>query len=197
MRPTGVVILVIKDSCTRKILWQKFIFRKETLSDYRDGVEWLLENGFKIEGIVCDGLRGMFQEFSRYRVQICQFHQFSIVKRYLTQNPELESSIEPLKIVQLLCHTEKESFIDGGDHWHNRWTDFIRECYVEKKTGEKRYVHCRLRSAYLSLKRNMPYLWTWYDNIELGTPNTNNGLEGKFTDLKSKLRSHNGLSKKH
>jgi len=27
-------------------------------------------------------------------------------------------------------------------------------------------------------------------------PNTNNGLEGQFTDLKSKLRNHNGLSKK-
>ncbi len=30
-----------------------------------------------------------------------------------------------------------------------------------------------------------------------GIPNTNNGLEGKFTDLKSKLRNHNELSKEH
>ena len=190
-------VLVMRDSRTGKILWRKFIFRKETLSDYRDGVEWLLENDFKIDGIVCDGLRGMFQAFSCYRVQMCQFHQVSIVKRYLTQNTELEASIELLKIVRLLCRTDKESFIGMFDHWHNRWADFIRERYVEKKTGKKRYVHCRLRSAYLSLKRNMPYLWTWYDNIELGIPNTNNGLEGKFTDLKSKLRNHNGLSKKH
>lgn len=28
-------------------------------------------------------------------------------------------------------------------------------------------------------------------------PNTNNGLEGQFADLKSKLRNHNGLSKEH
>lgn len=40
----------------------------------------------------------------------------------------------------------------------------------------------------------MPYLWTWYDYIELGIPNTNNGLGGKFTDLKTKRRNHNGLS---
>ena len=58
-------------------------------------------------------------------------------------------------------------------------------------------VSSRLRSAYLSIKRNMPYLWTWYDNIDIGIPNTNNGLEGKFSDLKSKLRNHNGLSKEH
>ena len=43
----------------------------------------------------------------------------------------------------------------------------------------------------------MKYLWTWYDNIELGIPNTNNALEGVFTDLKTKLRNHNGLSENH
>lgn len=49
-------------------------------------------------------------------------------------------------------------------------------------------------SAYLSLKRNMPYSWTWYDHIEKGIPNTNNSLEGQFANLKTKLRNHNGLS---
>ena len=43
----------------------------------------------------------------------------------------------------------------------------------------------------------MPYLWTWYDNFDLKIPNTNNALEGKFSDLKNKLRNHNGLSKMH
>jgi hypothetical protein len=189
-------VLVMKDSRTGKILWRKFIFRKETLSDYREGLDWLLENNFRIYGIVCDGLRGMFQLFSGYRIQMCQFHQVRIVKRYLTQNPELEASIELLDIVRLLCHTDKESFTGLFDGWYNRWAEFIRERYVEKKTGKKRYVHSRLRSAYLSVKRNMPYLWTWYDHSEVGIPNTNNGLEGKFTDLKSKLRNHNGLSQK-
>ena len=190
-------VLIMKDSRTGKILWRKFIFRKETLSDYREGLEWLLANNFKIDGIVCDGLRGMFQMFSCYRVQMCQFHQVRIVKRYLTQNPELEASVELLGIVRLLCHTDKEGFTAMFNSWYNRWAEFIRERYVEKKTGKKRYVHCRLRSAYLSLKRNMPYLWTWYNHMEVGIPNTNNGLEGKFTDLKSKLRNHNGLSQKH
>ena len=194
-RNFGVVIM--KDSYTGKILWRKFIFRKETLADYKEGVEWLVENGFHIEGIVCDGLRGMFQLFSRYRVQMCQFHQVSIVKRYLTQNPELEASKELLQIIRLLCHTDKERFAGMFEDWYNKWSDFIRERYIERKTGKKRYVHCRLRSAYLSIKRNMLYLWTWYDNSDVKIPHTNNGLEGKITDLKSKLRNHNGLSKTH
>ena len=190
-------VVVMKDARTRKILWRKFIFRKETLSDYREGMDWLIGNGFQIEGIVCDGLRGIFQMFSRYRIQMCQFHQARIVKRYLTQNPELEASIELLNITKTLSSTDKESFVGMFDDWYNKWSGFIRERYIDKKTGKKRYVHCRLRSAYLSIKRNMIYLWTWYDNIEVGMPNTNNGLEGKFTDLKSKLRNHNGLSKAH
>jgi len=194
-RKFGVVVL--KDSRTGKILWRKFIFRKETLSDYQEGVAWLLSHGFKIEGIVCDGMRGMFQLFSSYRIQMCQYHQVSIVKRYLTQNPELEASIELLSIVKLLCCTDKESFVRMFEHWQDNWSEFLNERYRDKKTHKTRYVHSRLRSACFSLKRNMPYLWTWYDNIEIGIPNTNNGLEGKFTDLKSKLRNHNGLSKTH
>jgi len=43
-------VVVMKDSRSGKILWRKFIFRKETLSDYCEGGAWLLENGFKIEG---------------------------------------------------------------------------------------------------------------------------------------------------
>ncbi len=52
----------------------------------------------------------------------------------------------------------------------------------------------RLRSAYRSLKTNLPWLFTWYDNIELNIPNTTNAIEGNFADLKNKLRNHNGLS---
>lgn len=43
----------------------------------------------------------------------------------------------------------------------------------------------------------MIYLWTWYDNSEADIPNTNNGLEDKFADIKSKLRDHNGISNKY
>lgn len=190
-------VVVMKDSRTGKILWRKFIKKKETLSDYAEGVDWLVSKHFKIEGIVCDGLRGMFQQFGQYKVQMCQFHQIQIVKRYLTEEPELEASKELLSIVKTLCHTDKESFMGLFEQWTDKWSNFIKERSIDKKTGKSRYMHRRLRSAYLSIKRNMPYLWTWYDYNEIGIPNTNNALEGKFSDLKTKLRNHNGLSKEH
>ena len=59
------------------------------------------------------------------------------------------------------------------------------------------YMRPRLRSAYLSVKRNMPLLWTFYDHPETGLPNTNNALEGLFSDLKTKVRVHSGISREH
>jgi len=34
----------------------------------------------------------------------------------------------------------------------------------------------------------------YYDNIELNIPNTTNAIDGHFSNLKNKLRNHNGLS---
>jgi len=53
----------------------------------------------------------------------------------------------------------------------------------------------RIRSAYRSLKSNLPYLFTWYDNMDLKIPNTTNSLEGTFSNLKNKIRVHAGLKK--
>jgi hypothetical protein len=96
-RNFGVVVL--KDAHRKKILWRKFV-HYETVADYAESVEWLVANGFKINGIVCDGLRGMFSLLSNYNVQMCQYHQVNIVKRYLTSNSELEASKELLRVVK-------------------------------------------------------------------------------------------------
>ena len=56
------------------------------------------------------------------------------------------------------------------------------------------YTHKKLRSTYRSLKNNLSWLFTCYDNIELNIPNTTNAIDGHFADLKNKLRNHNGLS---
>jgi hypothetical protein len=57
-------------------------------------------------------------------------------------------------------------------------------CGIASNTAKSHFVHKKLRSAYHSIKRNMPWLWSFYDYPDLNIPNTNNGLEGQFTDLK-------------
>ena len=44
-RKFGVVTL--KDNKTKVVLWRKFV-KYETLADYKEGVDWLLSNGFTI-----------------------------------------------------------------------------------------------------------------------------------------------------
>ncbi len=127
---------------------------------------------------------------------MCQFHQIKIIQRYLTKKPDLQAGKELLELVKLLTQTDKESFLLSFACWHEKWDEFLRERSKDRLTGKTHYIHKRLRSAYLSLKHNMPYLWTWSDYIQIGIPNTNNVLEGKFADLKTKLRNHNGLSKR-
>lgn len=51
------------------------------------------------------------------------------------------------------------------------------------------------RSAYLSLKNNLPFLFTYQKCPELKIPNATNSLDGMFTQLKAKLSVHRGLRK--
>jgi len=91
------------------------------------------------------------------QAQVCQYHQLRIVQRYLTRRPELPASIELLSLANLLTNTDKESFVGSFEAWCERWNTFLKERTQDKRTDKSYYVHKRLRSAYLSLKRNMPY----------------------------------------
>ena len=190
-RNFGVVIM--KDHIRGDVLWYKFISHKETLSDYSEGVAYLESCGFNIQCIVSDGLKGLRQMFPSYRFQLCQFHQVMTVRIKLTLKPKLEASRELLDLTNMLCHTDKESFAGALDEWHTKWTGFLRERTMDVN-GKTHYVHKNTRSAFLSLKRNMPWLWTWYDNRDLDIPNTNNELEALNSNLKAKLNLHKGLS---
>ena len=190
-------VLLIVDAYRKRLLWRKFLDKKEIIADYLEGIEWLRENNFIIRGIVCDGLRGLAQSLSQYKVQYCQFHQVKTAVEYLTKNPQTEAGQELLKIAYLLCHTDKESFEGMLEMWHTKWDRWLKQRTLDRKTGKKVYTHRRVRSAYFSMKRNMKWLWTYYDYPDTPIPNTNNILEAINTDLKSKLRVHNGMSKRY
>ena len=49
---------------------------------------------------------------------MCQFHQMLIVRRHLTQDPEIEASRELLWLVNGITATDKESFIGVFDKWY-------------------------------------------------------------------------------
>lgn len=126
---------------------------------------------------------------------MCHFHQKQIIRRYLTNQPKLEASIELKGITRTLINTNEKEFTKQLNNWHSKWKDFLKEKTINSETNRWCYTHKRLRSAYRSLKTNLPYLFTYQKYPELNIPNTTNSLDGFFNTLKSKLNVHRGLNR--
>jgi len=131
--------------------------------------------------------------FPDKKVQLCQSHQQKTVRKYITKNPKTEAGKEHKEIVDMLTETDKESFEGMFLDWCEKWDAYLKERTTDPDTGESHYTHKNLRSAYLSIKRDLPLLFTWYDNIEIGISNTTNRIDGHFSYLKRMLRNHNGM----
>lgn len=187
-------VMLFKDAITKENLL-KYYVKTEANALYFKGIEELRSLGFIVQAIVCDGRKGLINSFDQIPVQMCQFHQVSIIRRYLTKRPKMQASIELKEVVDLMKKTDKESFIGALEDWYIKWRSFLNERSKNAETGKSQYTHKKLRSAYRSLKTNLPWLFTWYDHKDLNIPNTTNAIDGHFADLKNKLRNHNGLSR--
>jgi transposase-like protein len=186
-------VMLFKDAITGKNLL-KYYVKNETNKVYALGIDELIKKGFNIQAIVCDGRKGLLDLYPKIPTQMCQFHQVAIIRRYLTLNPKTEAGKELKAIVQWLKQTDKESFIGLLSEWETRWEVFLKERTINPLNQKTQYTHRRLRSAIRSLKNNLSYLFTWYDNMHIQIPNTTNAIDGHFANLKQKLRNHNGLS---
>ena len=187
-----LAVMVFKDSISGQILLKQYV-KTETNKLYLTGVEEIAKRGIKIQSVICDGRKGLLPLFTGIPVQMCNFHQVAIIRRYLTKKPKMQASKQLWELVLFLVKTDKESFEGALDAWHNKWSVFLNERKLDP-AGKNRYIHKKLRSAYRSLKTNLPWLFTWYDYLHLNIPNTTNAIDGHFADLKNKLRNHNGLS---
>ena len=189
-------VLVAMDARTGSILYRKYL-RHERIKDYQECVSTIESQGFVVKGMVIDGMRGLFKAFSSYQTQMCQYHQCAILRRYLTQNPRLEAGKELLILSKKLTTSTKSEFTTLFKEWEIKWNDFLNERSINSITGKSYYVHKKLRSARRSIKSNMPYLFVYQEDGSRCLPNTNNKLEGKFTDLKKNLNNHSGMSKEN
>ncbi len=186
-------VMLFKDAITGENLL-KYYVKYETNILYLQGIDDLKKRGYEIKAIVCDGRKGLIQIFKDIPVQMCQFHQSAIIRRYLTKKPKLIASQELMQLVDLMKSTDKESFQGGLIDWYEKWKQFLSERTTNPLNGKTHYTHKKLRSAYHSLNRNMAWLFTWYDYFDLKIPNTTNAIDGHFSDLKKKLRCHNGMN---
>lgn len=183
--------LVIRDWYKRQNIYFKRIVY-ETISDYVSAIDYLESQRYIIDGIIVDGRKGVFEALSaRFPIQMCQFHQKQIVRRYLTNKPQTEAGQSLKAIVRRLTKVDRYLFETILNVWEFIYGDFIKERTVNPETKHWCYTHKRLRSAYRSLRKNIPHLFT-YQKIK-NMPNTTNSLDGFFAHLKDAVSIHRGL----
>ena len=170
--------------------------KHETTQSYIDAVEAIVAAGYAIRGIIIDGRQELFSAFRDYPIQMCQFHMLQIVKRYLTQHPKMNAARELQSLCRGMIYQAKEDFEQDYREWKDRWKEFLNKRTIHKN-GKTYYLHRRIRTLVNSIDFYLPYLFTFQSPECVGMPNTNNKIEGTFTDLKKNLNSHSGLTKEH
>ncbi|MDR2148012.1 MAG: hypothetical protein LBE91_16305 [Tannerella sp.] len=188
-------VTVLKDSLTGKILCRKYVIHERPV-DYRECTDFIMAKGHRISGIVRDGFKGIFKQYSSFPVQMCRYHFISIIRRYLTLNPKLQSGKELWISVKNITRLTENEFIESFQEWQDKWSLFLKERTKDVATGRSHFTHKKLRSAWLSTQRHLPYLFV-FEKVNFQMPNTNNALKGTFTALKNSLRNHNGMSKEN
>jgi hypothetical protein len=166
----------------------------ETPLEYIRARQDLEASGYSVEAVVIDGKRGVLRVFHDLPVQFCQFHQMAIVRRYLTAHPQLVAGQELWAIVLTLPVTTEATFVSVLNLWHERWQIFLKERTYTPDSRHWSYTHRRLRSAFRSLRTNLPHLFTYQRYPNLHIPNTTNSLDGHFGQLKRLLNVHSGLT---
>lgn len=157
----SLIYLIVRDWYRQRNIYFKRI-SYETIEEYLSSIKHLEEKGIIIDGIVIDGRRGLFQALSlKYPIQICQFHQKQIITRYLTTKPKTEAGVSLKEIVNKLTKMDETSFKTLLTSWYEKYQSFLKEKTINPITKRWFYTHKRLRSAYRSLKTNLPYLFTY------------------------------------
>ena len=188
-------VLLALDSQTGSPLYMAFV-KSETVKDYEDAVCSIKERGYTIRGLIIDGKQSLFKTFSDYHIQMCQFHMKQIIRRYLTLNPKMHASRELKQLADRLHKADEADFKRDYQDWKEKWKDTIGHKSLHKD-GKMHYTHQRLRAAMNSLNFYLPYLFTYQREDCKGMPNTNNKIEGTFTDLKKNLNNHSGLTQEN
>ena len=185
-------VMLFKDAITGNNLL-KYYVRNETTALYLNGINELEQKGYRILAVVCDGRRGLLQKITKYPVQLCQYHQQQIIRRYLPNRSKHPSTKHLRLISNMLTDITEEQCRDFLEQWLDTWKDYYEERSINPETGRSHYTHKRLRSAFRSLYNNLCYLFTYQRYPELPLPNTSNMIEGCFGNLKQLLGNHRGM----
>lgn len=176
----------------KNLYWQEIISEKLTIID--ECFNSLEALGYSFKSFTIDGRAGVARylnnRYSKVPIQFCQFHQVQIITRYTTRSPKTDCGVRLRKLILKFKNLNRSCFEKKFNRLKGKYSNFLKE---KNENGE--YMHKKLRSAFRSIKTNLPYLFTYLDYPNLNIPNTTNSCDGTFSQLKKKLAIHSGLEK--
>jgi hypothetical protein len=185
---------VVRDPHKKENVYSKVVYF-ETTSCYQMAMQDLERKGFDVTAIVGDGKVAVSWLFKGLPVQMCHFHMKQIIIRCITLHPILPAGIELLEIINTLTFSTEAEFTLLYTNWCEKWIEFLKEKSINPKTGKYVPTHRKLISARGSIKRHLPFLFTFERYPHLNIPNTTNSLDGSFKKLKTSIAVHAGLSR--
>ena len=187
-------VFVVRDPHEKENVYIETV-QSESTYCYQVALRTLKEQAFTILAIVGDGKMALSWLFKGLPVQMCHFHQKQIVIRCITLNPQLPAGVELLALTNTLTTSAEAEFTALFTMWCEKWETFLKEKSLNEKSGRYAYTHRKLRSARDSIKRHLPYLFTFLRYPDLHIPNTTNSIDGSFTKIKNSIAVHAGLSR--
>ena len=185
---------VVRDPHKKENVYSNVV-QFESTSCYQFAMRDLQERGFDVTAIVGDGKIAVSWLFKGLPVQMCHFHMKQIVIRCITRKPLLQAGIELLEIMDTLTYSTEAQFTLLYKNWCIKWEDFLKEKSINPKTGKLTPTHRKLITARGSIKRHLPFLFTFEKYPHLNIPNTTNSLDGSFKKIKNSIAVHAGLSR--
>lgn len=197
---SNVGMLTLLRSTEKENLFWKW-GKTEKNSYYESSLKALKTLGYVFSAFVIDGRRGVRKmlesQYPNAPVQHCQFHQIKTIKKYLPKKVKSDAGKMLRSISMRIADSNSIQFSTGIKIWEVLYSDFLKEkTYSTNPFSQRKwwYTHKSLRSAYRSIKTNLPYLYLFEKFPELKIPNTTNLCEGYFSHLKERLNRHRGLN---
>lgn len=169
--------------------------KEEIIKDLR----LLKRNGVNVTSSTADGKNAvksaLKRVFPKACFQRCLVHIQRYAETYITQRPKTLAGQELKEIIsainQIDSRIAKMTFVAGINDWKRRYNDFLKEKTIKDDGNGWWYTHRNLRRVIYHIDRALPDMFTFLDHQNI--PKDTSALEGRFTELKHKFRTHRGL----
>lgn len=161
----------------------------------------LKRSGVDITSATADGKNAvksaLIKVFPKAKFQRCLVHIQRYSETYITQKPKTLAGRELKEVVstinQIDSYLARMTFTARLNDWKRRYNDFLKEKTTKEDGSGWWYTHRNLRRVIYHIDHAIPDMFAFLDDQNI--PKDTNALEGRFTELKHKFRTHKGLRK--